>query len=102
MATMKGQQQMSPETRAKIRMLEMGITMRELAKKIGYHLAYTQRLVSGHVVSKSGRAKIEKVLGPIWTETPMNRTDNLVPQREKDRRTPIVVFISPPIKVAPE
>src|SRR5437870_5398224 len=66
--TTKEQQQLSPETRAKIIMLQRGITPRDIAKATGFCLGYVQRLYNGHTVTEKGKRKIEAVLGcPIWS-----------------------------------
>src|SRR5678815_3134565 len=66
--TDKEHQQVSPKTRAKIVMLERGLSIQDLVKRTDFSKAYVYGLMNGHVVTKRGRAKIEAVLGPIWTE----------------------------------
>src|SRR5882672_10214615 len=67
--TTKEQQQLSPETRAKIIMLERGLTPRDVANGTGFCLGYVQRLFNGHIVTERGRRKIEEFFGcPIWRQ----------------------------------
>ena len=60
--------QISASARGKIALIQRGLTPAQLAQQLGVSRAYIYALLNGHVVTAKGRAMIESVLGPIWSE----------------------------------
>jgi transcriptional regulator with XRE-family HTH domain len=59
---------LTPGDRAKILLIQRGLTPADLAELTGLSLRYLYQVLRGHVVSTKGRRRVEKVLGRIWSE----------------------------------